>query len=173
MEIYVEPGPEQQLPVVGIIMKIQRWLSEITVVMLALLMTAEVVCRDLFNFSLLITDEVGGYFLVALAFLGMGAALHDGALFRVTAVLKALPERARAVLQLFFDILSLAFAILLSWEMWRLVSDSYARHVEASSVLATPLYIPQIVMVVGAVTMALVLVAQCAAGIIAVFARKA
>jgi TRAP-type C4-dicarboxylate transport system permease small subunit len=115
---------------------------------------------------------LGGYFLVVLVFLGMGSALHDGALFRVTVVLRALPRRGRQALQLIFDLLSLAFAVLLTWQMARLVHGSYVRHVRADSILQTPLYIPQIVMVVGSASMTLVLAGQCLSGFLAVSGRE-
>lgn len=173
METLAEPPRENALPIIKPMMKLQWFLSEVTVVLMALLMAVEVICRDLFNFSLLITDEVGGYFLVVLVFLGMGAALHDGALFRVTAVLRVLPRRARGALQLVFDILSLAFGVMLSYQMVQLVHGSYVRGVQADSILSTPLWIPQSVMVFGAVTITLVLVGQVIAGFMAVFGRRA
>jgi TRAP-type C4-dicarboxylate transport system permease small subunit len=130
-----------------------------------------VFCRSVLGFSLLITEELGSYLLVALVFLGMGSALHAGALFRVEFIIHSLPERGRQVVQLVFDLLSLAFAALLSWQMLVLVQGSYERHVQAGTTLATPLYIPQIVMVVGSATLALVLVSQCLARVLALFGK--
>jgi len=165
MEKYVEPQGGADASPVGRLMQVQRWLSEITVVLLCLLVAAEVVCRSLFDFSLLVADELGGYFLVALVFLGMGCALHDGALFRVEFGLRSLSPRGQRVLQLVFDILSLGFGLLLTWQMYVLVHDSYVSQVQAATTLATPQYIPQLVMVAGAATMTLVLLAKCAAGL--------
>lgn len=172
METFVEAEAGHDASAMGRIMMVQRWLSEIVIVVMCLLVTAEVICRTFLNFSLLISDEVGGYLLVALVFLGMGCALHDGALFRVEFVLRALPQRGQQALQLVFDILSLGFAALLTWQMYRLVHESYASHVQAATTLATPQYIPQVVMAVGSFTMALVLVAKCAAGARAVFGGR-
>jgi len=173
MEKYIEPQPGAASSPVDRVMQVQRWLSEITIVVMCLMIAAEVVCRSLFDFSLLIADELGGYFLVALVFLGMGCALHDGALFRVEFVLRSLPERGQRALQLLFDVLGLGFAVLLTWQMYGLVRESYESGVEAATTLATPQYIPQIVMVVGAATMTLVLLAKCAAGVRVVFGRQA
>jgi len=173
MEQYVEPPAGSTASPVDYIMRVQRLLSEITIVVMCLLMTAEVVCRGAFDFSLMVADELGGYFLVALVFLGMGCALNDGALFRVEFVLRSLPERGQHALQLVFDILSLGFAVLLTWQMVELVQESYTSGVQAATTLATPQYIPQIVMAVGAATMALVLVAKCVAGVWRVAGRQA
>jgi TRAP-type C4-dicarboxylate transport system permease small subunit len=172
METFVEVEAGRDASPIGRIMQVQRWLSEIVIVVMCLLVTAEVICRTFLGFSLLISDEVGGYLLVALVFLGIGCALHDGALFRVEFVLRALPRRGRQAVQLLFDILSLGFALLLTWQMYELVRESYASHVQAATTLATPQYIPQIVMVVGSFTMALVLIAKCAAGARVVFGSR-
>lgn len=172
MEADVESRRGGGVPFVDCLMSVQRWLSELTVVLMALLITAEVICRSLLGFSLLITEELASYFLVVLVFLGMGTALHDGALFRVEFILHALPDRWRQAMQLLFDLLSLAFAAMLAWQMTVLVEDSYAQHVQAPTTLATPLYIPQIVMVVGSVSLVIVLAAQCLARVSIVFRGK-
>lgn len=177
MKPLAEAGSIQQekgvLPFVDHIMQLQRWLSELIIVAMVLLIVAEVVCRSFLGFSLMFGEELAGYLLVALVFLGMGASLHAGALFRVEFLIGSLSERGRNALQLVFDLLSLAFAVLLAWQMFALASGSYARHIEAATILATPLYIPQIVMVVGSCTLVLVLLSQCLARVLAIFRRAA
>lgn len=144
----------------GWLQRIVRWeqaLIEVLVVAMALLICVEVVCRSMFGFSLMFTDEVAGYLLVALVFLGMPVALANGALFRVEFVLARLSPRPRAWLELVFNLLSLAVTLILVRELWRLVADSWTRGVRAPTVLATPLYIPQSLMVLGMATLACVL----------------
>ncbi|WP_313311057.1 TRAP transporter small permease [Pulveribacter sp.] len=135
-------------------------LIEIMVVAMALLICAEVVCRAFLGFSLMVTDEIAGYLLVALTFLGMPVTMARGALFRVELVLNRLPARLRAWLELGFNLLSLALTLVLLRELWRFAVDSWQRGVRAPTVLATPLYLPQAVMVLGMGALAGVLVVQ-------------
>ncbi len=155
----------EPLPFLPALIRLQRLLSELTVLAMALLIVAEVICRSLLGFSLMIVEEMGGYLLVALLFLGMGMALHDGALFRVEFVINALGARARLVLQCLFDALCLAGMLMLTWQLAQLVMQSYTRGVQAATTLGTPLYIPQSIMVLGALSMVLVLLSQLLQGV--------
>lgn len=157
-------APPGGLPLVSGLMRVQRLLSELIVLAMTLLIAAEVICRALFGFSLMIVEEVGGYLLVALVFLGMGVALHDGVLFRAEFVINALGERARLVLQCVFDAICLAGMAMLSWQLGVQVYESYVRGVRAATTLATPLYLPQLFMVAGALSTALVLLSQLLEG---------
>ncbi|AOB25361.1 MULTISPECIES: TRAP transporter small permease [Bordetella] len=158
-------APPGGLPLVSGLMRVQRLLSELIVLAMTLLIAAEVICRALFGFSLMIVEEVGGYLLVALVFLGMGVALHDGVLFRAEFVINALGERARLILQCVFDAICLAGMAMLSWQLGVQVCESYARGVRAATTLATPLYLPQLFMVAGALSTALVLLSQLLEGL--------
>lgn len=144
------------------LLRLEQALIEILVVVMALLICTEVICRSLLGFSLMFTDEVAGYLLVGLVFLGMPVALANGALFRVELVLARLPARARSWLELVFDVASLAVTLVLLRELWRFVLDSWSRGVRAPTVLATPLYIPQSLMVLGTATLVCVLLLHIA-----------
>lgn len=139
------------------VIRAEQILIELIVVAMMLLICTEVFCRSLLGFSLMFTDELAGYMLVAIVFLGMPVALSRGALFRVELLLNRLPGAAVRWIQLFFNLLSMGVALILLWQMIRLVIDSWERKVVAPTVLATPLYIPQIFMVLGLLTLVLVL----------------
>jgi TRAP-type C4-dicarboxylate transport system permease small subunit len=152
---HIDRGPTERL--LHNLLRLEQGIIEVMVVAMALLICAEVICRGFFGFSLMITDEVAGYFLVGLVFLGMPVALAKGALFRVELVLNRLPRIGRAWLELVFNLLSLALTLILLWQLWRFVVDSWQRGVRAPTVLATPLYLPQSLMVIGTATLVLVL----------------
>ena len=132
---------------------------EAALVIMMLLITAEVAVRSLFNYSLQFTDELSGYLLVAVTFLGISISLKEGAVFRVDFLYRRLAARVRTALELVFQILSLIFAVLLDYQVIRLVVSSYERDVTAPTLLATPLYVPQIVMPVGVTMMVFLLFA--------------
>jgi len=140
------------------VIRAEQVLIELIVVAMALLICTEVFCRSFLGFSLMFTDEIAGYMLVAIVFLGMPVALSRGALFRVELLLNRMPPGVVRWVQLLFNLLSLAVALMLLWQMVRLVIDSWERKIAAPTVLATPLYIPQIFMVLGLLTLVLVLV---------------
>jgi TRAP-type C4-dicarboxylate transport system permease small subunit len=123
-------------------------LCELALGTMVVLISAEVVLRQ-FHYSLEVVDELGGYLLAALTFLSMPVALIDGAYHRVEYVQNRLRPRGRELVRLVFTALSLMFCLLLAWQLWRLVTRSFASNVIAPTVLGTPLWIPQSAMLVG------------------------
>jgi TRAP-type C4-dicarboxylate transport system permease small subunit len=71
-----------------------------------------------------------------------------------------IPPRARQVLQLFYNLASLVFSLILDYQLFRLVVSSYTRGYVEATILATPLYIPQLVMPIGVTLMIVVLLAE-------------
>lgn len=150
---------------------IQRLLLEGCIVFLAVLVTAEVVCRSFFGFSLYVVEEIGGYLLVAIVFLGMPITLADGTLFRVEYLIERLSHRGQLVLMLFYNLLSLVGVAVLDWQLIKLVVDSYSRAVVAPTILRTPLYLPQLIMVIGMTSVGIVLILQIVRGLIMLRSR--
>jgi len=68
-----------------------------------------------------------------------------------------LGPRGKAVSQLVFDLLSFAYIALTDWYFLQFVMSSYRREAAASTVLATPLWIPETAMIVGATMLLIVL----------------
>jgi len=143
-----------------LVLRTQRLLSECTVLAMVVLIAAEVVCRGLFSFSLMVVEELSAYLLVALVFMSMGIALQDGALFRVEFLAARLALRAQLYLRCLFDLCCLVGMLMLTWQLGVLVQQSWRHGIQAATTLATPLYIPQSIMVLGACTVVLVLLAQ-------------
>jgi len=64
-----------------------------------------------------------------------------------------------------FNLMSLAVAALLDWHLAGLVKESWDRNILAPTVLATPQYLPQLVMVLGMTSVMIVLMVQIARGV--------
>jgi len=133
---------------------------EIVLVAMMVLITVEVVSRTLFNFSTQLADEVSGYLLVAVTFLGIGISLREGALFRVDMLYARFSARLKERIELFFNLLSLAFILLAEYQILRFLVSSIERGVTAPTLLGTPLYLPQLVMPIGLGIVILVLFAE-------------
>ena len=118
---------------------------------------AEAIARNVFGTSLQITDEVGGYLLVALTFLSMSVAESHGGFHRVEFVQMRLSPRMRIISQIVFELMSLAASALVTWQLVRLAMNSYRAEDVAPTPLATPLWMPETSMGIG---MALLCLAQ-------------
>jgi C4-dicarboxylate transporter, DctQ subunit len=93
--------------------------------------------------------EVSGYLLVGIVFFGSAyAALTDG-LIRVQILTSRLSKRATNGIRLIGSIASLAFAALLLWEFWKYFSYTLEHKLHSETLLGTPQWMPQSLMIAG------------------------
>lgn len=108
----------------------------------------EIVLR-MFGTSTYVLDEFVGYAVATLTFLGLGYSLERGGLIRVGLIIDRLPVTKRWLFDLFASLVSLAmFSWLFSyWQInvWR----SYKRGITSESIMETPLWIPQGLVLLG------------------------
>ena len=119
------------------------------VVMLVVIGT-DIVTRSLFNFSFEISDELGGYMLVVMTFVSLPVCQISDSFHHVELVQSRLSPFGRAVSHVIFDVLSLAFCLLLFWQLVRFQISSFRFGDLAPTYLATPLWIPRVAMMIGA-----------------------
>src|ERR1051326_4869000 len=100
-------------------------LCALFLVAMIVLIGAEAIARNVFGTSLQITDEVGGYLLVALTFLSMSVAEAHGGFHRVEFVQMRLSPKMRMISQIIFELMSLAATALVTWQLIRLAMNSY------------------------------------------------
>src|ERR1700722_10325746 len=110
----------------------------------------DILTRTFFNFSFEISDELGGYMLVVITFVSLPVCQINDSFHHVELVQSRLSPFARAVSHIIFDLLSLVFCALLLWQLTRFELSSFRFHDRAPTYLATPLWIPQITMMLGA-----------------------
>jgi len=125
----------------------------------------DILTRSLFNFSFEISDELGGYMLVVITFGSLPVCQISGSFHHVELVQSRLSPFARAVSHVIFDLLSLAFCVLLLWQLTRFEISSFRFDNHAPTYLATPLWIPQIAMMLGAAALCFSMVRTLAADV--------
>ena len=134
--------------------------SGVLVVALMALVTVEVLARDLLNRSTLIADEMSGYLLVALTFIGLAPTLRGGGFIRIDTYRARLRGGARLALELAIHLLALGYAALLDWYLWGLAADAWRLGTTSIQVSRTPLWIPESCMALGGLLLVLDLLAR-------------
>ncbi|MFT4064520.1 TRAP transporter small permease [Paraburkholderia sp.] len=134
----------------GLIENAFMWACKLIIVAMIAIIGTELVTRNLFHFSFQLSDEFGGYLLAALAFFSFCVCQSRGYFHRVDFVQARLPEAGQALSMVIFDVLSLAFALVLFWQMFLLERGSWETGELASTILMTPLWIPQFALPIGA-----------------------
>jgi TRAP-type C4-dicarboxylate transport system permease small subunit len=154
-----EPAPH---PGLGLIDRCCEILCGLALVAMIVLIGAEAVARNIFGFSLQITDEVGGYLLVAVSFLSLSIAQSSGAFHHVELVQANLKARGRLLSGVVFDLMSLAACVIITWQLVDLEMNSWQTGDTAATPLGTPLWLPQLVMPIGAALFCLAIVRSIA-----------
>ncbi|HJR03853.1 MAG TPA: TRAP transporter small permease [Methylomirabilota bacterium] len=134
--------------------------SGAAVVGMMALVTFEVLLRTFANRSTLVADEMAGYLLVAMTFLGLAPSLRDGAFIRIDTYRDRLRGGARRLLDVALVTLALAYAITVDWYLWDLLAGTWRLGTTSIQVSRTPLWIPQAVMAVGGLLLILELLVE-------------
>jgi len=110
----------------------------------------DILTRSLLNFSFEISDELGGYMLVVITFVSLSVCQISDSFHHVELVQSRLSPYGRIISHVIFDLLSLTFCVLLLWQLVRFEISSFRFGDHAPTYLATPLWIPQAAMMLGA-----------------------
>ena len=102
------------------------------------------------NFNLRGSDAYAGYCMAAAGFLALAHTLKRGEHIRVTLILERLGTKGRHRLELVAHATALFFSGMFAFFTARLVYQSYAFNDISQGNDATPLWIPQVAMAVGA-----------------------
>ena len=133
-----------------IVERVCKFACVAALVVMLVVIGIDIFTRSLFNFSFEISDELGGYMLVVITFVSLSVCQVNDSFHHVELVQSRLSPLGRAVSHVIFDVLSLAFCVLLLWQLIRFEISSYRFGDQAPTYLATPLWIPRLAMVIGA-----------------------
>jgi TRAP-type C4-dicarboxylate transport system permease small subunit len=136
--------------------------SGVAVVAMMLLVTGEVLGRNVLNVSILVADEVAAYLLVAMTFVGLAPTLRDGGFIRLDAFLVRTRGARRRAFDLGIVIVAAAYTAILDWYLWALALKSFELGTTSIQVSRTPLWIPQVVMAAGGLFLLFELLARFA-----------
>jgi len=146
-------------------------IAQIAIVCMMALITADVIARNVFNRSLLISDEISGYLLVVMTFFGIAYSLRSGSLLRIEFILFALPKRLRGIADVLYDLIALAVCLLLLRAMVRFTWITWEREAVAPTLIETPLWIPQLAMPLGMVVLVIAFLLELRGSILRMLGR--
>lgn len=162
--------PDESHPLSGIqrwcdtiaagIARFSRVICALAMIAMAVGITVEIISRNFFHYSFRGVEELSGYLLVAITFLGLAVAVHEEGLFRVEILLERFPASVRKGLELLFLVAFAAFLLLIDYHCLSLVVGSWQNGYASSTLLATPLYLPQALIPLGLTFTLLLVVAR-------------
>jgi TRAP-type C4-dicarboxylate transport system permease small subunit len=126
---------------------------------LTLIVTAGVAARRVFNAPFLFVEELSGYIVLGIVFLGLAATLKAGGHIRVDIVLGRTAGAVRSALQVACLLAAAVWAGFVVAGSVRLLDEYWTQGVRSFAYLETPLWIPATVMLAGAVLLLLQILA--------------
>ena len=142
---------------------LQAWLIFGLMVMLLI----EVLTRYLLQSPLSLAEELGGYMLVAITFMGLAYTWKEKGHVRVELLISRFPEKARQRIRFITLIAATIFTIPLIKACYDLLLDSILFSSRSGGWLRTPLVYPQTILIIGAVLLFLQLLAEIIKAIMA------
>jgi TRAP-type C4-dicarboxylate transport system permease small subunit len=121
-------------------------LATALVIAMLLLMNAEVGSRYLFGFSTQVSDEYGGYLFAALTVLCMLPALRSGRFLRIEGLLRYLPLKVQALLEVIGGLCGAVISGALAWQTYLLTEMNYELGTVSIQASQTPQYIPMAIL---------------------------
>lgn len=126
------------------------YLSAILIIFIAVSVVCEVIFRAITGSSIAWVTEISGYLLAGVIFLGIGYVYrHDGHV-RMSLLLDILNPQLARLLYWLTDLIVLLYASIQLWKFIELASEAYAFNWRSSTTLEIPLFLPQALMVCGA-----------------------
>jgi TRAP-type C4-dicarboxylate transport system permease small subunit len=146
---------------------VSRWAADAAAVCLLLMVVVlcvEIVARAFSVESPFSTWEYAGYLQGWLVLLGASYALRTGGHIRVNLLMARLGHNAARVLDILCCVVGLAVMTVICWALADLLWTSLTTGRRSYFLTATPLWIPQLVLVVGSLLLALQFAARALRG---------
>jgi TRAP-type C4-dicarboxylate transport system permease small subunit len=138
-----------------VVVAVSGRIAAYTIMLMSLLILYDVIMRYGFNKATYYATEMSGYMVVAVVFLGCALTFREERHVSVGIIRMRLPPRLQLWLELITLVLSLVVFAVVTWQGSSMVLKSIIRKSASSSILGTPLFIPQIVIPVGAALLTL------------------
>ena len=138
-----EPWPQR-------ISRIFAWLAGACILFgCGALISVDVITRFVFKRGMVESFEISGYMLAACIGLGLAFTVTSKSNIRVDILLDAFPYRLRAACDLLAAFALAVIAVALVWFTWKTLAQSWTMNARSTSVMQTPMVLPQGVWWIG------------------------
>jgi TRAP-type C4-dicarboxylate transport system permease small subunit len=136
------------------------FLAALCVLVILVLMIGASVGRSL-DWRVGWVNDVVAWLCASAAFMGMAYSFRNGDFVRVTLVLEVVPARVRRWLEFFSLAVATVAIVYLGYWAVRFTAESYEFNDMAGTLIAVPVWIPQMSFVLGAVILVIAVLDEC------------
>ena len=168
----MEEKPDRVEKMTRIVNRLERWLGfsakisgfigQYAALVMVIIIVIGVTFRYVLKLPLRFDAEYTGYLLVMIAFVGSAYALRVGSHVRVDIIVRLLPKKIHAWVQVVTDVASLGCMVLLLWYMWDMAFANLLKGVRSITPMETPLGIIQMLLPLGALLFSLQMLIEIA-----------
>ncbi|MCH9670633.1 MAG: TRAP transporter small permease [Gammaproteobacteria bacterium] len=133
---------------------------------LSILIVAEILLRKFANFSVQGVDEIGGYVVAITGTFGMALAAYQRAHTRIDVMLVRLPVFVQAILNLVAYVCLATSASFMAYMAWSTLSESLDFGSVSQTPLQIPLWIPQLLWLLGLIVFCLTALVMALRGLL-------
>ncbi len=132
-------------------------ISGYTILVMALLMTTDVILRFVFNAATKFATEISAYMLVASVSLGLAYTLRERTHIRIDLITSRLPKRLASWLQVVTSFLALIFTSTLLWLTWGQFAISFTLQTTSTTSIDMLIWPVQVLIPLGLLIISLLL----------------
>lgn len=155
-----DPRFRRILTVIDGLTDLGGYIAAICLLGILVLITAEIITRNLLGSSIHFSWDLAGYLMGACFLLAWGSAMKGGSHVRVTALLEAMPSAIARKVEFLSCLVGLAICGYLAWSLIEMAWLSAQRGSTAATSFRVPLVYPQGVLAIGGIILTLQCLAQ-------------
>jgi len=129
--------------------KVGADLAGIAIVVMMIVMVLEAAGRYLFSFTVLFADELLGYLMALVTYVGLAYTLRTGGHISIELVTDHLPKKVQRILGVVVSVLNLVFVGFLVWASWVYWLNIFNNGFGTPGVIPVPLAVPTAVLPLG------------------------
>ncbi|MAY65504.1 TRAP transporter small permease [Pusillimonas sp. DMV24BSW_D] len=118
----------------------------------------QIFLRSVFGFSIIGGDEIAAYAIIWSILFTAALAVKSNQHVRIDVIFTVLPKTAGRILDMIGTLLSLFFALYLTYSGWELVMESHMLGEVSMTMLRMPMWIPQVILPLGGALLSLRLI---------------
>ena len=149
--------------ILSMIDTVSNWLAKGSAIILGfmtILILVEIFLWNTLKITTLVADEYSAYGLAAIIFLGAGYTLKEKGHIRITLVLNLLPDRLATLITALATSGTTFFIGYMVWQLYRMTASAHHYGSTSGTLTATPLWIPQAIVVIGGLFFGLQMAAE-------------
>lgn len=142
------------------LLRLSQSLCAVLILLIGAIVSYEVIARSVFNAPTIWSQEIAVYLLIACAFFGYAPTMQAGEHIRIDLLIKRFRETTRQVVELLTCICIAVFAGIAAWGGFEMMAQSFRYGRKSLTLLAVPVWIPQLLVPVGMVLLLIVVLVR-------------